>query len=57
MNTYAYEFVWIDKLKNRHTKYIYAPSKAAAKMDFKEEFGFEPKAPSVLIRRLTGAEN
>jgi hypothetical protein len=57
MNTYCYKFHWIDKLKQSHVKYLYAPSLADVKIMFKDVFGFEPKAPQVIITRLTGAEN
>lgn len=57
MNSYVYKFVWTDKANNVITKYLDAPSKMDAKHIFKEEFGFEAKAPSVTITRLTGAEN
>ena len=57
MNSYTYKFEWLDKTKERHTKYVDAPSLIDAKAKFKEWFGFEPKAPAVLINRLTGADN
>jgi len=55
--SYTYKFVWLDKNKNENVKYIYAASMVDAKQDFKETFGFEPKPPQVLIKRLTGADN
>lgn len=57
MLSYTYKFVWLDKNKNENVKYIYAASMVDAKQDFKETFGFEPKPPQVLIKRLTGADN
>jgi hypothetical protein len=57
MNSYVYKFVWVDKDKKQQTKYVDAPSEVDAKIIFKEWFGFEPKVPSVIITRLTGAEN
>jgi hypothetical protein len=56
MNSYVYRFVWIDSNQTR-TEHVDAPSKVDAKVIFKEWFGFEPKEPSVIISRLTGAEN
>lgn len=57
MNSYVYKFVWTDSNKVVQTKHVDAPSLVDAKIIFKEWFGFEPKAPSVVITRLTGAEN
>lgn len=57
MNSYVYKFVWTDTNKVVHTEHVDAPSRVDAKVIFKEWFGFEPKEPSVVITRLTGAEN
>jgi hypothetical protein len=57
MNSYVYKFVYTDSNKVVQTKHVDAPSLVDAKRTFKEWFGFEPKEPSVVVTRLTGAEN